>query len=123
MTTPTVIELRRNGNPVGERVELARDASTDVGERRLLRPANHRRDARHRRPSLQMNVGIWDDIATREGVQTVIPQESLMPQRGARSCFSDRFDSGAPAEDPGGVLMRSSADALMRSYRRRGGSP
>jgi hypothetical protein len=22
MTTPTVIELRRNGNPVGERVEL-----------------------------------------------------------------------------------------------------
>jgi hypothetical protein len=24
MTTPTVTELRRNGNPVGERVELAR---------------------------------------------------------------------------------------------------
>ena len=34
MTTPTVIEIRRNGNPVGERIELAR-YSVPVGERVL----------------------------------------------------------------------------------------
>ena len=33
MTTPTVTEIKRNGNTVGERVELARYASTDTGER------------------------------------------------------------------------------------------
>jgi hypothetical protein len=32
MTTPTVTEIRRNGNPVGERIELAR-YSVPVGER------------------------------------------------------------------------------------------
>jgi hypothetical protein len=32
MTTPTVIETRRNGNPVGERVELAR-YTVPAGER------------------------------------------------------------------------------------------
>jgi hypothetical protein len=34
MTTPTVTEIRRNGNPVGERIELAR-YSVPVGERVL----------------------------------------------------------------------------------------
>jgi hypothetical protein len=34
MTTPTVTETRRNGNPVGERIELAR-YSVPVGERVL----------------------------------------------------------------------------------------
>jgi hypothetical protein len=34
MTTPTVTEVRRNGNPVGERIELAR-YSVPVGERVL----------------------------------------------------------------------------------------
>ena len=34
MTTPTVTEIRRNGNPVGERIELAR-YSVPVGERIL----------------------------------------------------------------------------------------
>jgi hypothetical protein len=34
MTTPTVTETRRNGNPVGERSELVRDTVT-VGERVL----------------------------------------------------------------------------------------
>jgi hypothetical protein len=34
MTTPTVNEIRRNGNPVGERIELAR-YSVPVGERVL----------------------------------------------------------------------------------------
>jgi hypothetical protein len=34
MTTPTVTEIRRNGNPVGERIELAR-YSVHVGERVL----------------------------------------------------------------------------------------
>jgi hypothetical protein len=34
MTTPTVTEIRRNGNPVGERVELAR-YTVSVGERVL----------------------------------------------------------------------------------------
>ena len=34
MTTPTVTEIRRNGNPVGERVELAR-YTVPVGERVL----------------------------------------------------------------------------------------
>jgi len=34
MTTPTVTETRRNGNPVGERIELARYA-VPVGERVL----------------------------------------------------------------------------------------
>ena len=34
MTTPTVIETRRNGNPVGERVELARYV-VPAGERVL----------------------------------------------------------------------------------------
>ena len=34
MTTPTVTEIRRNGNPVGERIELARYA-VPVGERVL----------------------------------------------------------------------------------------
>jgi hypothetical protein len=34
MTTPTVIETRRNGNPVGERVELGR-YSVPAGERIL----------------------------------------------------------------------------------------
>jgi hypothetical protein len=34
MTTPTVIEIRRNGNPVGERVELAR-YTVPVGQRVL----------------------------------------------------------------------------------------
>jgi hypothetical protein len=34
MTTPTVTEMRRNGNPVGERIELAR-YSVPVGERVL----------------------------------------------------------------------------------------
>lgn len=34
MTTPTVTEIRRNGNPVGERVELARYA-VPAGERVL----------------------------------------------------------------------------------------
>ncbi|HTW97740.1 MAG TPA: hypothetical protein VMD59_03125 [Acidimicrobiales bacterium] len=34
MTTPTVTEIRGNGNPVGERVELAR-YSVPVGERVL----------------------------------------------------------------------------------------
>jgi hypothetical protein len=33
MTTPTVIETRRNGNPVGERVELARYTVPSAGER------------------------------------------------------------------------------------------
>ena len=32
MTTPTVTEIRRNGNPVGERIELAR-YTVPVGER------------------------------------------------------------------------------------------
>jgi hypothetical protein len=32
MTTPTVTETRRNGNPVGERIELAR-YTVPVGER------------------------------------------------------------------------------------------
>ena len=32
MTTPTVTEIQRNGNPVGERMELAR-YSVPVGER------------------------------------------------------------------------------------------
>jgi hypothetical protein len=32
MTTPTVTEIRRSGNPVGERIELAR-YSVPVGER------------------------------------------------------------------------------------------
>ena len=34
MTTPTVTETRRNGNPVGERVELAR-YTVPAGERVL----------------------------------------------------------------------------------------
>ena len=34
MTTPTVTEIRRNGNPVGERIELAR-YTVPVGERVL----------------------------------------------------------------------------------------
>jgi hypothetical protein len=34
MTTPTVTEIRRNGNPVGERIELAR-YSVPVGQRVL----------------------------------------------------------------------------------------
>jgi hypothetical protein len=34
MTTPTVTEIRRSGNPVGERIELAR-YSVPVGERVL----------------------------------------------------------------------------------------
>jgi hypothetical protein len=34
MTTPTVTEIRRNGNPVGERVELAR-YTVPAGERIL----------------------------------------------------------------------------------------
>ena len=34
MTTPTVIEIRRNGNPIGERIELAR-YTVAVGERVL----------------------------------------------------------------------------------------
>ena len=34
MTTPTVTEIRRNGNPVGERIELAR-YTVPVGERIL----------------------------------------------------------------------------------------
>jgi hypothetical protein len=34
MTTPTVTEIRRNGNPVGERIELAR-YSVPIGERIL----------------------------------------------------------------------------------------
>jgi hypothetical protein len=34
MTTPTVTEIRRNGNPVGERIELA-GYSAPVGERVL----------------------------------------------------------------------------------------
>jgi hypothetical protein len=34
MTTPTVTEMRRNGNPVGERIELAR-YTVPVGERVL----------------------------------------------------------------------------------------
>ncbi len=34
MTTPTVTEIRRNGNPVGERIELAR-YSVPVAERVL----------------------------------------------------------------------------------------
>ena len=34
MTTPTVTETRRNGNPVGERIELAR-YTVPVGERVL----------------------------------------------------------------------------------------
>ena len=34
MTTPTVTETRRNGNPVGERIELAR-YTVPVGERIL----------------------------------------------------------------------------------------
>jgi len=34
MTTPTVTEIRRNGNPVGERIELAR-YTVRVGERVL----------------------------------------------------------------------------------------
>ena len=34
MTTPTVTEIRRNGNPVGERVELAR-YTVSAGERVL----------------------------------------------------------------------------------------
>lgn len=34
MTTPTVIETRRNGNPVGERIELAR-YTVPAGERVL----------------------------------------------------------------------------------------
>ena len=34
MTTPTVTEIRRNGNPVGEQIELAR-YSVPVGERVL----------------------------------------------------------------------------------------
>jgi hypothetical protein len=34
MTTPTVTEIRRNGNPVGERIELARYTSP-VGQRVL----------------------------------------------------------------------------------------
>ena len=34
MTTPTVTEIRRNGNPVGQRIELAR-YSVRVGERVL----------------------------------------------------------------------------------------
>ena len=33
MTTPTVIELVRNGNLVGERVELGRYTAASVGER------------------------------------------------------------------------------------------
>ena len=35
MTTPTVTEIRRNGNPVGERMELARYTIT-AGTRVLL---------------------------------------------------------------------------------------
>jgi hypothetical protein len=34
MTTPTVTEIRRNGNPVGERIELAR-YTVPIGERVL----------------------------------------------------------------------------------------
>jgi hypothetical protein len=34
MTTPTVTEIRRNGNPVGERIELAR-YTVPVGQRVL----------------------------------------------------------------------------------------
>jgi len=34
MTTPTITETRRNGNPVGERIELAR-YTVPVGERVL----------------------------------------------------------------------------------------
>ena len=34
MTTPTVTEIRRNGNPVGERIELAR-YTVPAGERVL----------------------------------------------------------------------------------------
>ena len=33
MTTPTVTEIRRNGNPVGERVELGRYSVPAAGER------------------------------------------------------------------------------------------
>jgi hypothetical protein len=34
MTTPTVTEIRRNGNPVGERIELAR-YTVPIGQRVL----------------------------------------------------------------------------------------
>ncbi|MGI8863846.1 MAG: hypothetical protein ACR2JH_05515 [Solirubrobacteraceae bacterium] len=34
MTTPTITEIRRNGNPVGERIELAR-YTVPVGQRIL----------------------------------------------------------------------------------------
>jgi hypothetical protein len=33
MTTPTVTEIRRNGNPVGERIELGRYSVPAAGER------------------------------------------------------------------------------------------
>jgi len=46
LTTPTVTETRRNGNPVGERIELAR-YTIPVGQRVLYGPAGQRRRPSH----------------------------------------------------------------------------
>lgn len=50
MTTATVLEIRRNGNPVGDLVDLPRQAAREpaaqpkvIASRRILRSAGHRR--------------------------------------------------------------------------------
>jgi hypothetical protein len=89
MTTPTVTEIRRNGNPVGERVELAR--YTVPGGQRVLygqrvdgvvrvsdNPASGRDRAYlvERELELDGNAALWaliDDYIAQSAMLNAIP--------------------------------------------------
>jgi hypothetical protein len=98
MTTPTVTEIRRNGNPIGERVELARYTITAgtrvlVGQRvdGTVRVSDHPADSRGRAVLVERGLEQDGNAALVSLVNDYVQQATLHDQVPMLASPVDRY--------------------------------